>query len=546
MYRRQLILSLAGVRPLLLVSLSFYCILASQPGPIQPEIVQNLRDINTPFNDYMPFISPDGKMLFFQSDRPNGASGHGDFDLWMSRINDPLTDPLMIFHTSENLDPPINTGGLEGMASLRFLSQDEWEIYFTSIPTKDRQGLGGTDIFYSKRQGGSWNKPTQLVNLNTAFHERMPYISPDGKLLLFSSDRPGGFGGEDIWASTYDEQAGKWDPPFNLGKNINTKYDESSPAIHHDNSSLFFSSNRPGGLGGFDLYSSLAVHNSLKKWKPPASLGKPYNSQSDEERITMTKDGKIIYFSSNRRGGIGLFDIYKADAPSQIIPKLLVLFRGNVFETGTKKGIEANIQITDNTITNNISTGLPKGDYNIKLESGKSYQILVTAPGYEYERDSLDISKIIRKGFIFQKTYYLKRIKRKVIAKKSKKEEITVRPPIPGLPIVSAWTFYYQTNEYVISDKDLRPLKEVYQKWGLNPLQMIQIDGHTDSKGSKKYNIWLSQRRALHARERLTKMGVPSKKIKTAWYDFSRPAAVEQNEQGRSKNRRIEIRLRKN
>ena len=532
-----------------LFSFLFFSLLNSSLTSIQSGNIQNLTDVNTPFNDYMPFISYDGKILFFQSDRPSGEGDYGSSDLWMSKRNNGFTGSSITFHAPENLGLPINTTELEGMASLRFLSEGEWEIYFTSIPTKNRLGTGETDIFYSKKSNGIWNKPTQLEYLNTVFHERMPYISPNGRLLLFSSNRPGGFGGDDLWASVYDPVSDKWSPPFNLGSDINTRYDESAPTIHHDNSSLFFTSNRPGGLGGFDLYFSFAMGRSFKKWKPPISLGEPYNSQSDEERVSMAKDAKFIYFSSNRANGAGLFDIYRADAPSEVIPKLPVLFQGNVLEEGAINGIEANMRITDNTITNNISTYLPKGNFDIRLESGKSYQILITAPGYGYEKDSLDISRVIQKGHIIKKVYYLKRVKRK-ISKTRPKEKIALELPKKKWikPILAGplWVIYYKTDQYSIPDVGIHLLKEIYEKWRSNRSWKIKIDGHTDSRGSKSYNNELSQRRAAYTRKRLMKMGVTPEKIETAWYDFSRPEAVEDNEEGRSKNRRVEIHLKKN
>ena len=498
--------------------------------------IQNLADLNTPYNDFMPFISPDEKIIFFQSDRPNGESGYGDFDIWMSEKNISPIRSLNRFQPPENLNSPINTSKLEGMASLRFLSQDEWDIYFTSVSDNDRQGAGETDIFYSKRKGGVWSTPVQLKNLNTAFHERMPYISIDGTILLFNSNRPGGLGGEDIWVSFYDPENHEWSSPFNLGEDINTKYDEASPSIHHDNNSLFFSSNRPGGVGGYDLYFSFRMDRSFKEWKPPSNLGKPYNTSSDEERVSMSGDGKTIYFSSNRVDGVGLFDIYRGDAPAQVVPRISVLFQGSVFEQDTNKGVEANVKITDKMLTHNISTYLPKGNFNIDLESGKSYQISITAPGYIYKRDLLDLSKIIQEDQIVKKIYYLKKPKKSLQTEKSK-ESFLSNP---------AWIVYYNSNEYTVSQKDIEPLNKIYKKWKSDKTLNVEIGGHTDREGSKNYNIRLSRKRAEYIGRTLLKMGIPTQKIKIFWYDFSRPVAVEDNDKGRSKNRRVEIYLKKN
>ena len=325
-------------------------------------------------------------------------------------------------------------------------------------------------------------------------------------------------------------------PPFNLGKGINTKYDESSPSIHHDNNSLFFSSNRPGGLGGYDLYFSLRTDRSFKRWKPPSNLGKPYNSPSDEERISMPENGKTIYFSSNRGEGAGLFDIYRGDAPAQVIPRIPVLFQANVFEQATSKGLEANIKITHQAITHNISTYLPKGNFNIRLESGKFYQILITAPGYIHKKDLIDLSKVIQEDRVVKKIYYLKKLR---------KSPQTKPPEIDGKsrPIS---VIYYNTDEYIISKKDIDLLNKIHEKWEKNKTLHIEIGGHTDREGSKNYNVRLSRRRAEHVGKTLLRMGIPAQNLKIFWYDFSRPAAVEDDAKGRAKNRRVEIYLKKN
>lgn len=365
--------------------------------------ILNLSAVNTPYSEYTPYITPDEHFLFFQSNRPDGVEGAGDYDLWYSENE--VTDGVPRFKQPANVGLPVNSAYFDGHPSLRKLPTGEYEMYFCSYALEGREGPELTNIYYTVMKSGKWQAPTPVIEINTDFHDRMPSISEDGRYLFFSSDRPGGFGRDDIWVSEYDFAAKRWGKPANAGRTINTPASEVTPAIHSDNITLYFSSDRAGGVGGHDIYvtqmlqgmpqSAMTGGDTESMWKKPQNLGKPYNSTFDDEYPTVIRNGNYMYFASNREGGAGSFDIYRGKVPDFAKPEVVVTLKGRVKEKFSEKGIEANIRISDADGERNFSTHQPEGLYSANLINKKQYKMVVTAPGYEpieYIADLRDVN----------------------------------------------------------------------------------------------------------------------------------------------------------
>lgn len=378
--------------------------------------ILNLGAINTPYSEYTPFITADERYLFFQSNRPDGVNNSGDFDLWYTENQ--VTEGVPQFKPPANVGLPVNSAYFDGHPTLRRLPSGEYEMYFASFAEEGRPGPQLTNIYYTIWKDGKWSQPIPVVEINTDFHDRMPSISQDGHYLFFSSDRPGGFGRDDIWVSEYDFAAKRWGKPRNAGRTINTPASEVSPAIHSDNITLYFSSDRSGGVGGYDIYVTQMLQNvpspSLTNegglmWKQPVNLGKPYNSSFDDEYPTVIRNGNYMYFASNRESGRGSFDIYRGKVPEFAKPEVVVTLKGRVKEKFSDKGIEANIRITDLDGEKNFSTNQPEGLYSANLINKKQYKLTVTAPGYkpiEYIADLRDIHTPIT----IQKDFEMERV----------------------------------------------------------------------------------------------------------------------------------------
>ena len=376
----------------------------------EADILNLGSNINSTFTEYTPFITPDEKYLFFESDRPGGVGDTGSFDLWYSTNNTP-DRKIPSFSLPANIGDPVNSPGFDGLPSLRKNSDDTYEMYFTSYAGGDRSGPLESNIYYTRQTGKTWSKPVAVAGINSDFHDRMPSISPDGKFLFFSSDRPGGYGKDDIWMSEYDSVNRKWKEPVNAGETVNTAGSEISPSIHVDGITLYFSSNRKGGIGSYDIYVTQRL--SSGNWKEPRNLGTPYNTQQDDEYPTVLKNGQYMYFASNRPGGFGGFDIYRARVPEFAKPAVIITLKGRVFEIDTKKGVETTIAVRGDDRRFDISTGLPDGNFKADFINNKIYQLMITAPGYEPLKYTLDLRSSHEKS-IMTLDFPLKRLRRSI------------------------------------------------------------------------------------------------------------------------------------
>jgi peptidoglycan-associated lipoprotein len=416
--------------------LFFLCFSLFSQEVKEHELVKFGFPLNTQNVEYSPAISPNGKYIVFQSNRPGGQGG---MDFWLSE-NKNFRDRL---GKAEWLEPvnlnEISSAGFEGPFSILFDEDGKpKEMFFTSQVSDSRNGYKGLNIYYSKRESAidKWSVPIHLNDLNSDFDDKMPAISPDGKTMVFSSNRPGGYGGFDLWiserVSAKEETILKWSRPVNMGNKINTNENEIMPCFHFDNLTLYFSSDRKDEYHKFHFYgidfeedfekesisdklNSSHVPLRSHKFKEVYRLSKPLNSNLDDEGISMTVDGNWIYFSSNREGGEGNFDIYRIKTPLEMRKSYLFDFHGIVLDGSEEKmiGLSSTIKIynekglyniiTSERIGGDISTTNPK-NFQTKLLTNSLYKIEVSAPDFHPTEFALDL----RGSVGFKKSKYVK------------------------------------------------------------------------------------------------------------------------------------------
>jgi len=268
--------------------------------------------VSSPYGDGITCITADGLEMYLSCyNRPGGLGG---WDIWVSRretINDDWGEP-------EDIGAPINTAQSDSHA---YLSPDGLEMYFTA---ENRPGgYGYIDIWVTRRgtRRDSWVQPENLGPVvNSSAYEDAPRISTDGLELYFSSDRPGGYGIEDIWVTKRATKNDPWAEPVNLGSTVNSSTDEDFPFLSSDGLLLFFSADKdtvgplqPGGYGGLDMWMARRASVS-DPWGTPVNLGPMVNSSSLDCSATLSPDGHALYFTSDRPGGLGgpYGDIYQA------------------------------------------------------------------------------------------------------------------------------------------------------------------------------------------------------------------------------------------
>jgi tetratricopeptide (TPR) repeat protein len=357
----------------LVVDCKFSIQAVMHPVPFKP--INMGPEINTVDDEYLPTATADESTLIFTRKINNNE------DFYKStKVNGKWQKATYL---SDQINTPEYNEGAQS------ISQDGKYLFFTGCNRPD--GLGRCDIYISQKKGDDWSKPFDLAPpINTPGWESQPSISADGRTLYFVSNRKGGYGGYDIWKSTLTSNG--WGEPENLGPNINTSFDEQSPFIHPDDSTLYFSSNGWPGLGGKDLFVSRLGKDG--KWGKPVNLGYPINSSGDENGLSVTANGNFAFFSSNNLNGYGGYDIYTFELPPSLRPHLVTYVKGKVADIKTKAPLEAAVEIID------LEKNMPvyqdysdpvKGDFLATLTSGKNYGLNISKSGYLFYSENFSL-----------------------------------------------------------------------------------------------------------------------------------------------------------
>ncbi|MDB5143964.1 MAG: OmpA family protein [Mucilaginibacter sp.] len=473
------------------------------PVPFKP--VNLGPGVNTSDDEYFPAITADENTLIFTRKTNNNE------DFYQSVKIDGK------WQTATYLSDKINSEFNEGALSL---SQDGKIIFFTGCNRPD--GLGRCDIYITQKKGNDWSKPFDISPpINTAGWESQPSISSDGRTLYFVSNRKGGYGGYDIWKSTLTEKG--WTEPENLGPNINTIYDEQSPFIHPDDSTLYFCSNGWPGMGGKDLFVSRLGKDG--KWQKPENLGYPINSSGDENGLTLTANGTYAFFSSNNLNGSGGFDIYTFELPKSIRPHQVTYVKGTVNDAITKQPLESAVEIID------LEKDIPVYQDYSSAEQGDFLATLTTGKNY-----GLNIS---RNGYLFYSANF------SLIGHEDKNPfniAVLLQPIEVGNKVVLQ-NIFFDTNKSEIKDESKPELKKLVDFLNLNPAVRIEVSGHTDNVGSDQLNQTLSENRAKSVYQYLVTNNINPNRLVYKGYGETQPVASNDNEEDRSKNRRTEFKI---
>lgn len=335
--------------------------------------------INTENSEYAPVISADEAVMIFtyRGERSKGGLQAEDFtpdpegeyyeDIFISyRIGDNWTTPESI---GDNINTTRHDANIAISADGQFLF-----IYKSDVKNKG-------DIYMSKLNGDVWGAPELLQgDVNSSSWEGSCSLSADGQTLYFSSERPGGFGGRDIYVSRLGAD-GKWGKAQNMGPTINTKFDEDGPFIHPDGISLYFSSKGHETMGGYDIFFSYLKEDG--QWTAPVNFGYPVNTVGDDRYYVLTADGKHGYYSSGAPGGFGQQDIYSVTPGVSGIKPILALIKGSVIADG--KPMEARITVYDENGTkqSTILSNAKTGKYLLALSPGKNYKLAFEIDGYD-------------------------------------------------------------------------------------------------------------------------------------------------------------------
>jgi hypothetical protein len=347
--------------------------------------IMNLGDsINSQYSEHSPGVNADESMLVFTSKRKGtGGKLNNDNqyfeDIYVSYFKDGAwTSPIGI----QELNTDKNDASIT-------LSPEGKELYIYKTVSNQKTGRNG-DIFVTERSGKDWTPAKTVgVGVNSPYKEGHCSKSADGNTLYFSSMRPGGQGGSDIYV-TNKLPNGKWGKPTNLGDIINTEYDEDAPSIHPDGKTLYFSSNGHKTMGKMDIFRTELVNG---KWTEPENVGYPINSTNNDVYYTPTADGKRAYFASFRTGSIGRSDIFLVKMPHRKKSEIFVL-KGRVMDSNQKAIDGVSIYLTKNGKTNGpFEPNNVTGKYIVVIDAGQEYDIEIVAENYKTYRTHLIVPK---------------------------------------------------------------------------------------------------------------------------------------------------------
>ncbi|MEI6694720.1 MAG: OmpA family protein [Bacteroidota bacterium] len=485
--------------------------------PVPFNLVNMGGNVNSKNDEYLPAITADEQTLVITVARPRdeqSITGSGlEEDFYISqKIKGEWTK-------AEPIGPPLNTHGNEGA---QCISPDGQQIYFTACNRDD--GYGRCDIYYTHKLGNTWTIPVNLGEpVNTSAWESQPSISSDGKTLYFTSARPGGKGGMDIWKTILNED-GKWGVPINLGDSVNTRYNEESPFIHPDNQTLYFTSDGRMGMGGRDIY--YCRKNALGEWGRPVNLGYPINTYADEVNLVVNAKGDLAYFSSDKPGGFGKLDLYNFELYPEARPLAVNYLKGKVYDKENMRNLEAKFELinleTGEVVVQSKSNALT-GEFLLCLPVNKNYALNISKDGYLFysENFALEGNHSEMKPFL---------------------KDLPLQPIQIGESVVLRNVFF-ETDNYELKPESKIELAKLLTFLKQNPRMKIEISGHTDHVGTEKYNLNLSENRAKSVYDYLIANAVASTRLTYKGYGWAKPVDSNDTEIGKANNRRTEFKV---
>ena len=521
----------------------------SARGAVQNPIrawVDNVPELNTEYNDYAPSVSTDGGELIFTSDRPNGhtpnEAGSYDKDIYSSsNSNRKWSKPQQLKGGVNTPEDDISNN----------LSYDGTKMLL------HRDVDGQLDIFESKLNGLNWTDPAKLpfqISSPRSNDEYAAY-SEDGWSIYFGRDNANRNNGFEIMYSSMQSKIKKNYMAAQMISAVNSKFNEGPIYIMLDGQTMYIASQGNGSYGGYDIFVS---HRAQGSWSKPENLGYPINTPYDDFFFSATANGKYAYIASNRAGGKGGYDIYKVtfwgeekqpalatedyllasivnpikdnsiEATVDVNKKSFTVFKGKTIDALTKKAVEAEIEITDNTtgkLIQTFTTNSATGKFIITLASGKNYGIAVKADGYLFHSENFDIPKGAADNLV-NKIIELKNIK---VGSK-----------------IALRNIFFDTGKSTLRSESNTELDRLVKLMKDVPSLKIEISGHTDNTGSAKLNNSLSQDRAQAVVNYLKGKGISGSRMTAKGYGSSKPIATNKTKAGRQENRRTEFEIKGN
>ncbi|MFC0655859.1 OmpA family protein [Mongoliitalea lutea] len=459
---------------------------------------------------YFPVLTADSKKILFT--KRDGIKDFQKEDIFVSYLLDDGENWTKPAGISEIINTPYNEGTCT-------ISADGNILIYTSCDAPD--SFGSCDLYIAYRVNGKWQRPGNMgKHVNSRFWDSQPSLSADGRMLFFSSNRRGGYGGNDIWY-TVRKADGSWSEAKNLGGIINTPKDEVSPFMYFNNEVLFFASNGHLGLGGLDIFLSRVIDGEFTE---PENIGYPINDHRDQFSLFITAQRDYAYYTESTFQGqeIERSLLYRFKFPESVaLGDKLIVTQGKVVNSKTGKAIDARLSLV--SLSNDSTL------YEFRAD-GASGEFMMLYPDKDFS------------GLYVEKEGYLPKIFNvdKDGLKNKDNLEISLIPIATGEEFVFE-NIFFDFDKHELKPESMSSLKRLYEFLITNPNANIYINGHTDNVGSTAYNEGLSLRRAEAVKDYLLGKGIKEGRAIPLGKGDREPIKPNDTAENRAFNRRITI-----
>ena len=467
--------------------------------------------INTAFDEVLPIISADGKILYFvRKDDPTNIQGTKD-DIWYSELQADGT-----WGKAKNIGYPLNTPGFDYVC---YALPDNNTLLLGNQYLADGSQRQGVSMSFRGKKG--WQSPTNLNILNyqnTAKNAEFT-MSPDANVLIMSIKDTTSLGDRDLYISFRMEDE-TWTQPKNLGAPVNSAQKDITPFLAADGVSLYFSSERPGGFGSNDVYLTRRLDSTWMHWSKPVNLGYPINTAGWDAYYTVPASGDYAYFVSTL-GGYGSSDIFRIKLPSSVKPQPVLLVHG--FVSSDSGHVAASIEyrrLSDNKILGTAISHPETGEFTVALPAGEKYALRAERDGYYPISNIVDVTQL---------SEY-----------REESMDLRLTPLVTGQPIRMN-NIFFDFDSANLRSESTAELERLVSFMKSHSSVHIRINGHTDLVGTEEYNLRLSQRRAEAVVDYLVAHGVVRDRLEARGFGMSQPLPATGDNVDGSRNRRVEF-----
>jgi len=501
--------------------------------------------INSPYPDYSAYVSTDEGTLIFTSRRKykeNQKKDEGDAGYFEDLYVSTKTNGE--WSDAKNMGEPINEEQYhEATAGL---SPDGTNLYIY-----EHHGKGGGDVFVSHLNGIAWSKPEKLnKNINSDYRETTVTESFDGKTLYFISNKPGGLGFGDIYMSTKDAK-GNWGPAVNVGPPLNTKYAEEGLFMIPDGKTLYFSSKGPGSMGGYDIFKTVFENG---KWGTPVNLGYPVNSPDDDVYFAISGSGRRGYYASAKEGGYGEKDIYVITFLGPEKPFALngednlIASAQEAIKAKAAAAVEikpVSLTILKGTITDAFTKKVLEASIEL-VDNVKNEVIATFKSNSSTGKYLVTLPSGKNYGIAVKAEGYLFHSENFDIPLATGYQEVIKDVELKNVAvgsIIVLRNIFFDFDKATLRPESTNELERLIKLLNDLPTLKIEISSHTDSKGSDSYNMTLSQARSESVVNYLISHGIAKDRLIAKGYGETKPMDTNDTDEGRQNNRRSEFKI---